>query len=119
MKSLVVQIIFVLCELAVTLPYVLYVDKLRKDHEKWRKQLFAKAHKAEDEGRRREAEQLRDTAIRALAYDFGLPWYARGIIPIFVLFILGFIVFEAFSYIGLGPYIWFDSEYDYCENHRC
>lgn len=119
MKALIVQIIFVLCELAVTVPYMLYVNKLRKEHEKWRQRLFADAHKAEDEGRKQEAKQLRETAIRALADDFGLPWYARGIIPLFVLFILGFIVFEAFSYIGLGSYIWFDSEYDYCEYHRC
>lgn len=119
MKSLVVQIIFLLCEAAVTIPFMLYVDRLHKEHREWRQRLFAEAHKAEDEGRNQEADQLRETAYRALADNFGLPWYARGLAPVLILFILGFIVFEAFSYIGLGPYIWPDSEYDYCEHHRC
>ena len=39
MKALIIQIIFILCELAVAAPFVFYVEKLRKDHEKWRRWL--------------------------------------------------------------------------------
>lgn len=112
MKALIIQIIFILCELAVAAPFVFYVEKLRKDHEKWRRWLSSEIYKAKEEGRDRDAEKLQNTAWRAAATDFGLPWYAKGFRPMIILFVLGFIVYEAFSYVGLSQYIWVDSSYD-------
>lgn len=112
MKSLVVQVIYLLSWGALVFPYLQYVKKVQKDHEEMRKTLFDQAEKAREDGRSEEANKLYDAAHEVLL-GRGLPWYAKSFWPFVIIFILGFIVFEAFSYIGLSGYLEVNEDVDY------
>lgn len=112
MKSLVVQVIYLLSWGALVFPYLQYVKKVQKDHDELRETLFNQAERAREEGRSEEAKKFYDAAHEALT-GRSLPWYAKGYWPFVIIFILGFIVFEAFSYIGLSGYLEVNEEVDY------
>ena len=112
MKSLIVQVIYLLSWGALVFPYLHYVKKAQKDHEELRKTLFNQAEKAREDGRSEEAKKLYDAAHETFT-GRGLPWYARDYWPFIIIFILGFIVFEAFSYIGLSGYLEVNEDVDY------
>lgn len=112
MKSIVVQLIFILAWAALAVPFFLHVHRLEEAHIKWRNSLAADAEKAREEGRTEEATKLYETSYKAFN-GFGLPWYARSFWPYLIIFVLGFIVYMAFDYIGLGSFLEVNEDVDY------
>lgn len=112
MKSIVVQLIFLLAWVALAVPFYLHVQKLEDEHIKWRNKLAAEAEEAREEGRAEEASKLYEAYYKAFN-GFGLPWYARAFWPYLIIFVLGFIVYMAFDYIGLTNFLEVNGEVDY------
>lgn len=113
MKSIVVQLIFILSLAAVIVPFVRHVQKVHDNHRKWARDLSDQAEKARLEGRAKEAEELRELSWNATCRGVGLPWYAKDWAILIILFLLVFLVFEAFSYIGLGRFLEVNEDIDY------
>lgn len=112
MKSIVVQLIFLLAWAALAVPFYLHVQKLEDEHIKWRNKLAAEAEEAREEGRAEEASKLYEASYKAFN-GFGLPWYARSFWPFLIIFVLGFIVYMAFDYVGLEGFLEVNEDVDY------